>query len=62
MPTAQPSLRVLPGDFVNEQILGGDDFSLHAEQLGDVGDPSRSVAQTCGLNNDLDSRADHLSN
>ena len=60
MSTEQPSLRIFPSDFVNEQILGRDDFSLHAEQLGDVGDPSRSVAQTCGLNNDVNSRADHL--
>ena len=40
MPTAQLSLRVLSCDFVDKQILGRDDVSLHAEQLGDVGDPS----------------------
>ena len=62
MPTAQLSLRVLSCDFVDEQILGRDDVSLHAEQFGDVSDPSSSVAQTCGLNNDVNGRADHLSN
>ena len=62
MLTEQPTLRVLARDFVNEQILGRDDVSLHAEQFGDVGDASRPVTQTRGLNNDVNGRADHLLN
>ena len=62
MPTTQISLCVLSRDFVNKEILGCDDLSLHADQLGDVGNPSRSVSQARGLNNDVNSRADHLLN
>src|SRR5262245_5099644 len=36
---------VLAGDLVDEEVLQGDHLALHAEDLGDMSDLARAVAQ-----------------
>src|SRR5690554_1468348 len=45
--------RVLALDFVEEEILGDDDVSLHPHDLGHMGDAPRAVAQAGSLNDDV---------
>ncbi len=51
---------ILAHDLVDEDVLGGDDVALGADHLGDVGDAARAVAQTLGLDDDVDRIGDHL--
>src|SRR5688500_18617140 len=45
---------------VDEEILHGDDVALHTEDLGDVGDAARAVAQPGLLDDDVDGGGDLL--
>src|SRR5262245_16584635 len=54
------ALRVLTGHVVDENVLGDDDVAFHADDLGDVGDAARSVAQARGLHDDVDRPAQHF--
>src|SRR6202012_1527861 len=56
----QLTVRVLPDDVVNEQVLGDDDIAFEAKHLGDVRDAPRAVAQARCLDDDVDGRDDHL--
>src|ERR1700731_2631096 len=51
---------VLADHLVEEQILGDDDVALHPQDLGDVGDAARAVAQARTLDDDIDRGADNL--
>src|SRR5690606_3610753 len=60
VPADDAAVLVLPGDFVDEQILGDDHVALQAHHLGDVGDAAAAVAQARGLDDDVDRADDHL--
>ena len=53
---------VLPGNVVEEYILGNRDVAFHAHDLGDVGDAAGTVTQALRLDDYVDGRADHFSN
>ncbi len=56
------ALRVLPGDVVDEDVLGDDHVTLHPHHLGDVGDAPGAVAQARRLHDHVDGAAQHLAN
>src|SRR5215217_3604341 len=56
------SLIVFAGHLVDEQVLGHDHVAFEADDLGDVGDPARTVAQASGLDDHVDGADDHLAN
>src|SRR5712675_597337 len=60
MPADDVSVGVLADHVVQEQVLGDDGVAFHAHHLGDVGDAPGTVAQTSGLDDDVDRGADHL--
>src|SRR5437588_9579238 len=53
---------ILADQLVKEYVLRDDGVAFHAHHLGDVGDAPRAVAQTGGLDNDVDRGTDHLAN
>src|SRR5579863_6622434 len=54
VPSDDVAVGVLAHQVVNEQILGDDGVTFHAHHLGDVGDAPGAVAQTGGLDDDVD--------
>src|SRR5882724_1517181 len=50
----QPAGFVFAGDLISEQVLRDDDVAFGADHFGDLGDAARTVAQTFGLQNDVD--------
>ena len=60
MPAYQIALRVLSDQLVDEQVLHDDHVTFQAHDLGNVGDAARTVAQTRGLDDDIDRSADHF--
>jgi hypothetical protein len=40
-----PAVGILADDVVEEEVLGDDHITFHADDLGDVGDAARAVAQ-----------------
>src|SRR3984893_3570061 len=62
MPADDVSVGVLAEQVVEEQVLGNDGVAFHAHHLGDVGDAPGAVAQTRGLDDDVDRGADHFAN
>ena len=60
MPVDHPTVLVLAGDVVAEQSLGHEDVAFQADDLGDVGDATRAVAQAGRLNDHVDRTDDHL--
>src|SRR6202166_2606815 len=60
MPADDVAVGVLADHVVDEQVLGNDGVAFHAHHLGDVGDAPGAVAQTGGLDDDVDRGADHL--
>src|SRR6266700_4535819 len=48
------AIRILAEQFVKEHVLGDDGVAFHAHDHGDVGEAPRAVAQTGGLDNDVD--------
>src|SRR6202000_2445299 len=62
MPADDVAVGVLADHVVEEQVLGDDGVAFHAHHLGNVGDAPGAVAQTGGLDDDVDRGADHLAN
>jgi hypothetical protein len=60
MAADEAAVSVLAQHLVDEDVLGDDDVAFHAHHLGDVGDAARAVAQTRGLDDDVDRGTDHL--
>src|SRR4030088_106473 len=60
MPADHLAVLAFAQNVVNEEILGDRNVTLHAENLGDVRDTARAIAQALGLHNHIDRRADHL--
>ncbi len=60
VPPDDAAVRVLADDLVDEQILGDDDVTFHAEHFGDVRDAAGAVAQARRLHDHVDRRDDHL--
>src|SRR5216683_6634460 len=54
MLAGQPAATVFAENVVDQQVLRRGDFSFHTENLGDVGDPARPVAQPLRLNDHVD--------
>ena len=55
------ALVVHPGGVVEqEDVLGGDDVALHADDLGDRGDPAGAVLETGLLDDEVDGAGDLL--
>ena len=49
----QRGRRALALELVGEQILGGDDLALHADDLGDLGDAAHAVAHAADLHDQV---------
>src|SRR3954469_16006136 len=60
VPADNLAVGVLADHVVEEHVLGDDGVAFHAHHLGNVGDAARTVAQTGGLDDDVDRGADHL--
>ena len=59
LPPEPARLVAAGGEVEGEEVLQGDDLALHADDLGDGGDPSRAVLEP-GLLDDEVERAGHL--
>src|ERR1700690_4436935 len=62
MPAYDLATGVLADHVVQENVLGDDGVAFHTHPLGNVGDAPGAVAQTSGLDDDVDRSADHLAN
>src|SRR5262245_33884034 len=60
MAAGELAVRILARDLVDDQVLQGHHVPFHTHHLGDVGDLARAVAQTRGLDDDVDGPGDHL--
>ena len=56
----QHPIAVFTVNILDKKILCCRDITLHAQNLSDVRNPARAVAQTLRLNDDVDRGADHL--
>src|SRR5882724_1079480 len=62
MPAYDLAVGVLADHVVQEQVLGDDGVAFHAHHFSNMGDAPGTVAQTSGLDDDVDRGADHLAN
>ena len=45
---------IFADDLIQEQILGDDDIALHPGHFGNMGDATGAIAQSRGLDDDID--------
>src|SRR5690606_37402161 len=60
MAAENASRSVLPLDIVENEILGRDDVTFQPNHFRNVGDAAGTVAQACGLDDDIDRTDDDL--
>ena len=62
VPADDVAFGVLAYHVVDEQVLCNDDVAFHPHDFGDMGDLARAIAQTRGLDDDVNRSADHFAN